>query len=361
MKIYNSEKMQQDALYPTTLDIQRILKIRDPNFTYKHQYDLDRREAGARGEQIVYEFLLEYGQEHWVVIRNYWMNYSGEQEYDLILITGHACYIFEVKNYKHLFILEDGVCKLNGQFMDKHIITQTIRCSKNLMQIFRRTSLDVKVRGTLVFIGEHSRIQIKDKVYDIDINQKNELRDYIQRIAREEKSSVKASTEAEQVIQSLSPYEMNTPHPAEAISVVQSHSLIRGISCAICHNFNIHLKKNWVECSCGTKESKEEAVIRIVCEYGLLHFTNSLKAHDLRHFMANQISENYLRKVLSRHFKKIENYSYTYYTNMRLPYYKIKSKFIGVPSIQITLTPSNINLLQNSYHLQSMKRQLVPF
>lgn len=171
--------MITDSLLTTLLDIQRILNIGNKTFTNKEKYLLDKLEAGTAGERRVLEFIKEFGEDHWIVLHNVWIDLSGKQEYDIILITRHACYIFEVKNYNHLFSIENSVCKINGYFMDKHIVMQTVKCKKNLKQILQTVPGNLKVHGVLVFIGEHSRIQIEDPINDIDIVLKNELRDYI--------------------------------------------------------------------------------------------------------------------------------------------------------------------------------------
>lgn len=359
MKIHKTKKMITDSLIPTSLDIQRILSIRSKTFTNKEKYLLDKLEAGAAGERKVLEFIKEFGEEHWVILHNIWMNLTGEQEYDIILITRHACYIFEVKNYSHLFSIENSICKINGHFMDKHIVTQTVRCKKNLKQILQNVPGKFKVHGVLVFIGEHSRIQIEDPINDIDIVLKNELRDYIQMIAQEEKAHSTSYIDSSKIIETLERFSINNPYPAQPNPYDKICSLRKGIHCGFCHNLNIKISKNKISCVCGYIESKEEAVIRTICEYGALNFTSALKKKELKIFMNNQVSDHYLRKVLDTHFIKVSNFSHTYYVNYKLPYYRISSKFNLAHSFQLII--ENKNLQSTINYLNLLEKYRDPF
>lgn len=74
-------------------------------------------------------------------------------------------------------------------------------------------------------------------------------------------------------------------------------------------------------------ESREEAIIRTICEYGVLNFDKALTTGKLLDFLNNQISRTNLLKVLKENFEMVYNSKYTYYLNKKLPYHKISREF----------------------------------
>lgn len=74
--------------------------MREANFSNDQQYQLKRLELGEAGEEILIEYLQEYGCEHWLVLKNIWFNNYGICENDILLLTNHGIYVFEVKKYK---------------------------------------------------------------------------------------------------------------------------------------------------------------------------------------------------------------------------------------------------------------------
>lgn len=96
-------------------------------------------------------------------------------------------------------------------------------------------------------------------------------------IAQEKKAHSTSSIDSSKIIETLERFSINNPYPAQLNPYDKVCSLRKGIHCGFCHNFNIKISKNKISCVCGYIESKEEAVIRTICEYGALNFTSTLK------------------------------------------------------------------------------------
>src|SRR5699024_12535710 len=93
----------------------------------------------------------------------------------------------------------------------KQTVTQTVRCKKNSKQILQNVPGKLRVHGVLGFSGEHSRIQIEDPINEMDIVLKNELRDYIQMIAQEEKAHSTSYIDSSKIIETLERFSINNP------------------------------------------------------------------------------------------------------------------------------------------------------
>lgn len=77
---------------------------------------------GAQGEQFVLNILKEVGHNDWIVLPNLWLEHYGIYESDIVLLTRHAPYVFEVKNYDGLFEYRDSRCSVNGNRMKENCI-----------------------------------------------------------------------------------------------------------------------------------------------------------------------------------------------------------------------------------------------
>lgn len=324
MQIYQTNLMQNNTLRkPSQLDYRRILRKRSLSRSKSEDFYTENLETGERGERILLDYIQKYGKEDWIVIRNIWLNYSGPFECDLILITKYKIYIFEVKNYTGKFTYENGVCKINDIERKSNCIEQTRSTTVGARNICHSLSSKMKIQGALVFVGVDNRIEIKSDVNNIEIVPRNELQHYIEKIVEEETKMTGQTINPKQVIRQFERYEINDyflPKPIQADGMM---NLQKGIYCLNCGNFDIAIKRKNIECVCGVTENRETAVLRTICEYGVLNHDKHLTMGELMEFLNNQVSPSNLRKLLTKYFGMIKKQRYTYYNNWKLPIYKL--------------------------------------
>ena len=58
-------------------------------------------------------------------------------------------------------------------------------------------------------------------------------------------------------------------------------------------------------CDCGGWETMEGAIVRTICEYGVLNQEKSLYPPDLHYFFNDQVSMDDIEKHLAKHFTAI--------------------------------------------------------
>lgn len=328
MILFQTEILKQTANYPTKLDFQRIITARDRLNTSQNKSKLERIETGLLGEEKVIHLLEEQKKDNWIVIRNLWLDYNNNTfEIDIILITNYCVYLFEVKNYTGSFIYENGACILNGWKMDNDIIQQTRKIYLRIKRIFERLQAPIKVKGILVFINDKNKVRINSPVEDITILDLPDFYEYIKEIVRDENKKRPQIINSNEIIDQLQRFEIMHPYLPKPIPRVAFEKLQTGIHCVQCKNFNIEIKKLSIECQCGLEESREEAMVRTICDYGVLNYTGKLTTGAIYNFLGNTASDTYTQEILAKHFEMVPKNKYTYYKVRILPFYKIHNTF----------------------------------
>jgi hypothetical protein len=329
MKIVKTAAMEETLKLPTELDQLEIKMARDFTQMEKDHYKMSLLKKGVMGEEKFIQLLKDFGNDHWLVMRNLWIKINNQNpyEYDIVLFTNHCIYIFEVKNYTGKFIYQNGACIENDRKMDFDIIQQARRNVVRMQRIFEHLPTPPMVKGALVFIGEHNQVEIKSAVEDIEILTLTDLYAYIKEIVREENAYSLQPQNSAQLIEHLENFEVTHPYPPKPLLKSTALKMRRGIRCANCGSFDIKHSKHYVQCPCGYHESREEAVVRTTCEYGVLCYDENFSLGEIMTFIDYQASKTFVRDTLSKHFKRILNSRFTSYEFKKLPYYLIHHQF----------------------------------
>lgn len=338
MHIYQTDRLKEVTKGPTQLDIERILNRRSDFRPFYEKNKLKRLEAGAAGEQIVLAYLKKYGHEDWVIIRNMWLVNGGPFEADLILLTNHRPYLFEVKNYTSDFKYKDGAVSFNNQIASNDPIYQTRRNRIKLEKICQMYSNPIQVNGALILVGIDNYTEIQSEVEAIDIVKRTELRHFIEQIGEEERIYQGQPLNKKQVIKQLERFEIKQKYGPEVVSPERIKKLRKGVQCPYCDGFDVQINRKLTDCPCGFKENREIAILRTVCEYGVLTFNKPLRVGELLDFLDGAVSKGNLLKILRKYFKEVRKGRYTYYINAKLPLNKLYKKFNIQNLIELRMT-----------------------
>lgn len=311
----------------TQLDFLKVLSIRGSAYFTKFKKRHLNLEAGQKGEQKVMDYIQQYGASHWIVLHNIWLQDFNRFECDLILITNHTIYIFEIKYYKGIFRYDNGKCFYDSIETSLNPIEQARGNLVNLKKILSNTLPHMTIQAGVIFAGEDHEIQVISAPDDIKIVTSNGIRNFILNIAKEEEKVQTSPINAVRVIQELNKYEIPHPFQPEPLTHDEMKEIRPGIYCANCHSFDVKITKFKVSCRCGLTESREEAIVRTICDYGVLNYKSELTTGELMNFFSKQISRYLLIETLHKHFTMIKNGKYTYYLNKKLPYENIRSHF----------------------------------
>lgn len=312
---------------PTRLELWRELKKRGVE-----QEGYEQLEKGAGGEEFVMDMLATYGQSHWVVLRNLWLDCQGPFECDLAVITHAGFYPFEIKNYAGHFQFLNGNCLLNQKKIGYNPIYQANKSAVNMENMLREKFPSIHVGGALLFVGEHNMVEVHDSVDNIRIVMRNELRNFIWDIANQERHHQGPILNKDAILKWLEKYKTDNPFGPDPVSSVTADKLHKGICCSHCGSFELDTSKAYISCSCGMHEPRETAIVRTICEYGVIHYDKDLVTTDVLAFFDGQISRTNLLIYLNRHFTKLGKKKGARFLNKARPIHIVRDEFSLIKS-----------------------------
>lgn len=327
MIIHQTELQKEVAKEPTKLDFETVRYNRGLITTDTEKYAYNRLVAGEMGEATVLKYLKEYGREHWIVVPNLWMNHFGPFEPDLILLTTHKPYVFEIKQFKGEYSYNDGISKIDNIQRNIHPIHQARRNYKNVQEMVNKVYSNMTVEGALIFSGVDNFVDIQSEVHDLQIVPRNYLYVYIRKIIQEENRFKETPLNTNTLLSQFEKYEIENSFLPEPLSKEEMAKVQKGIYCANCKSYNVQIKRYTITCKCGFIETREEATVRTICDYGVLNFDKELTKKELLVFFDGQVSRNYLSKILDKHFTKVNKGGHSYNINKKLPYSKLSFKY----------------------------------
>jgi len=330
METITTNYQKRFADVPTRLEVLREINHRNGLEQHeKLKKEWTRLKKGFEGEQILLKYLKDYGESHWKVLRNVWLNYYGEFECDLILLTQAGVYQFEVKNYFGRFEYKDNQCLYNGQARGGNPIAQAQKATTNLKNILNELKRPPKVYGTLAFVGANNKVRIYDDVADIKVVALDDLIEHIWDIARDERNHLDYPLDSDVILDKIGEYEGNNSFVPEELPGKTTPNIRKGIRCSRCHNFNLDTSKGYIKCPCGMHESREEVIVRTICEYGVIYNQKELTTTELTDFFGGDIPYRTIYRYLNKHFEKLGSFKNTeYLLKRRRPFEQIRQDFI---------------------------------
>ena len=308
MQIYQT-KLSKASPVPTQLEFLQAADQRNLLKTKKELSLYHNLEAGNQGEEFVLDLLEKFGCKHWIVLRNLWLDHYGIYENDIVLLTSHAIYILEVKNYEGEFDYRNSRCYINGRKLKENCIHQAEKAWMNLREICHSIDQSIHIKGALLFVGEHNEVVIQSEVDGIEIVTRNTLRKFIQSIKKEEEFHHYSSLNTQKF---LSHFERNEVlNPFGPLKSYLPEEVLKGkcgIYCKECGGYNVTVTRKFVRCENFHEELRVEAVFRMIEEFQTLTYeSDSVTRAELMRFLDNQVSEPYLTKFLNRYFVRIHN------------------------------------------------------
>lgn len=327
--IQNNEKL------PNQLDFNLIFQKRQIHITNEEFLSYKRLVAGECGENIVMEYLEKYGNPNWTILRNIWLEHFGFSEGDIVVAATAGLHILEFKHYTGHFTYENSSCYVNGHKLKQNIICQTEKTQGTLKEICHELNPTIKVTGALIFTGPDCEVEILTSVNDIHIISRNQLKKYIQTL-KDNDQKARKTFQSEEIVQHILKYQTTNPFEPTPLTPAEMNALRKGIYCGNCGSFDLEVgRKQYVICRCGYHESKEEAVVRTICEYGVLNYDKKLTIGEVYDFLGGQASQSYVFKILNKHFVRQGRHRDTFYENPISSLHQIKDDFeFELPKIQ---------------------------
>lgn len=287
------------------LDILQALNKREA-LDRNQKQELYQLELGQIGEDRIVKWIHEYGEPHWTIMQNTWLSHYGTFECDIILFTAHKIYLLEIKNYSKRFELRNGQCYLGGEMIGHNPISQAQKVFVNFRQLLGNSFYQVPIETAVIFAGEHCEVSIHDEIQDVKILQLNQVRDYLWKIAADERLYYGDPIDVGRVQQILETNKGENYYLPKPISREMEARIRKGVMCSHCGHFDIDASKAIITCDrCRMREPRENAIVRTICEYGVIHFDKDLETSRIVEFFNGQVSRNNIYYYLDKHFEEI--------------------------------------------------------
>ncbi len=313
MNHVQTELQTANSSSPTPLEFLQVIDRRGSDY-FKEEHRLYKSlQAGDEGERKLLQYLFAFGQSHWTVLRNVWLKEFKTFECDVILLTRHCLYIFEVKNYRGTFAYHNGHCFYNGIETPLNPFEQVRASAVSVRNSFKRLNIDLPVKAAVVFTGEDNEVFIESEIKEIEVIPSNGIRNFIERLIAEERQRVPHTLSPDLLIQTLARLETVNPFLPAPLSASLLREIKGGMYCANCMSFDLQRLKSKIRCACGLEESLDEALVRTICEYSVLTAKTKVRRKELLQFLDRQVSLSFLKNTLSRHFTKENKSSQTAY------------------------------------------------
>ena len=328
MNIRLTAMQELEQKEPTHLDVLHEFDKRKGLKQYpKLKNKLRKLERGYKGEMLLIDYLKKYGESHWVILRNVWLNFFGGFECDVLLITKSGLYPFEVKNYSNTFYLKDNIGKINEIELSKHPVSQGQNAVLSLKAIFKHLPTPPDVIGSVLFIGADSKVDIQDDVLHLNILLRNDLKDFILDIAQKERAYKGPKMNLNKILKTLSQHEIKNQFPAISLYSKLKQQIQSGIICSHCGSFDLEITKTYVTCKCGMHEPRDEAIVRTICEYGVMNFDRNLTMTELVDFFDSQVSRSNVHRVVKQYFDRCGSFRNSQIVNKKRPFSEVYHHF----------------------------------
>lgn len=337
MEILQTEQQRALNELPTKLEVLRELNKREA-LNEDLITELEHLEREFEGEQKVLNLIEEFGEDHWKVVRHAPVGEYGSNKCDLLLLTNSSIHPMKIKNYTGIFKFIGSGCQLNGEDFRFHPILETQYMTMDTKETLEWHNYSLNIEGTLIFIDKHSEAQPlypPDYPYDyfgsIEMITSNQVRGYIKRIAEEEKDhSGPSINDKRRIIKQLEKVEhiaKNYKDDKPEITEEIKNQVRTGICCSHCESFDLDMSRTYISCSCGMYEPRENAIVRTICEYGVIHSDKDLRTSEVLDFFGGDISRGNLSRHLKEHFMRIGNGRGTKYMNNKQSIQKSSNNF----------------------------------
>ncbi len=222
---------------------------------------------------------------------------------DKLLQVGERLYLINVKNYSGNYQFKSGSWYHNNVILAHSIFTQIDRAHDILAKILSDSHINLQIVKVIVFMNANTKLDVQDPT-DILTMSFGSFFDWMQRNIKEaEFLPMPNERPWQQTLQKF----LVLPYKNKAdFSMVRGRKLKVGIRCPNCGKFEWQVLRFSLRCKnrkCRFGESKEQAYVRTICEYGTLFFTQDLRFRNVRNFFGDVVNESYLRYILGKHFK----------------------------------------------------------
>ena len=298
----NDRNTTAELLHYQALSRRMVLNAEDAR-------DLKIYESGFSGECLYDKLFDEVGHDNLYVFRDIYLaaGKSGAQ-YDSIIISNDAITVNEIKNYSGEYHFKNGRLIRSGEVVPDNPFTQVDRAVGKLYRIFRNAKISTEIKGKVIFPNDDFKLYSEDNSIWRNIVIRMDMKKYF----RQFKDSYNTE-KAERLVSLIRSHISPNPYFNGSSNVGRIRT---GLYCGSCGDFNLIKTRYHCQCvSCGTKESNETHMLRVMSDYKYLFYGEGMTRRKLMTLVGDDFHPEVLRRALSKYCsmnRKGKNTEYTF-------------------------------------------------
>lgn len=190
-----------------------------------------------------------------------------------------------------------------------------------------KEKLHIPVESQLVFINEEDTVKISDDSGVSSYLKRWEIRSFLK---NEIKNSHSGPMNPHEVAKFLWSKSVEAHEELDLEGKELRDQARRGILCDTCggHRIDAQTRRYHIRClSCGTLEPKQRAVLRTICDFGVLYYDQPLSKNLVMDFIGERGFEQIIKRILRQYFELVPKGKASTYHN---PVKRMEFAFKGV-------------------------------
>lgn len=275
----------------------------------QEQLKMKMAERGYEGECLYDEIFNSVGHDNVYVFRDVYLKIENSSaQYDSIIISDSGAVVNEIKNYAGDYRYENGQWFNGSRRLSDDGITQVTRSANKLVNLGSISGLPFAATGKVIFPNDDFRlITDDDKVWG-KIVIRSGLKKYLRGFRYEN-----AGSRADSIVNLI---DNNIAENTYLTMRVDMDRLRKGIYCGSCGDFNLIKARYHRQCAgCGTKESNETHLLRMLSDYKYLFYGEGMTKRSLMTLVEDEFHPEVLRRALTKYCyidRKGKNTKYTF-------------------------------------------------
>lgn len=266
-------------------------------------------ESGFFGECLYDKLFDEAGHDNLYIFRDVYLaaGKSGAQ-YDSIIIADDVITVNEIKNYSGEYYYKNGRFIKNGEVVPDNPFSQVDRAVGKLYRICRNCKISAEITSKVIFPNDDFKLYSEDNSIWKNIVIRMDLKKYF----RQFKDSYNTE-KADRLVSLIRAHISPNPYFNGSSNVGRIRT---GLYCGSCGDFNLIKTRYHRQCTgCGTKESNETHMLRVMSDYKYLFYGESMTRRKLTTLIADEFHSEVLRRALAKYCyidRKGKNTEYTF-------------------------------------------------
>lgn len=265
-------------------------------------------ESGFFGECLYDKIFDEVGHDNLYVFRDvYLVTGKSDAQYDSIIIADDVITVNEIKNYSGEYYYKNGRFIKNGEVVPDNPFSQVDRAVGKLYRICRNSKISTEIKSKVIFPNDDFKLYSEDNSIWKNIVIRMDLKKYF----RQFKDSYNTE-KADRLVSLIRAHISPNPYFNGSSNVGRIRT---GLYCGSCGDFNLIKTRYHRQCTgCGTKESNETHMLRVMSDYKYLFYGESMTRRSLLELIGNEFDKKVVYRAFLKYCDAHKKGNQTYYT-----------------------------------------------